>query len=185
MHTLQRDGTVADPPCPKCGGSGRERRGEAVSVEVPAGISDGMQIRMPGAGEAGLRGARPGDLIVGVHVEPHEFLAREGDDLHCRAEIPIPVAALGGIVVVPGLHGDVDVEVPAGAQYGDVLRVRGAGMPRLRNGHTGDLNVHLALNVPKKLTKRQRELLRELGETLGAETRGRTRLQRIRDWLGA
>ncbi len=177
-------GAVADPPCPKCGGSGRERRAESVSVEVPAGIADGMQIRVPGAGEAGLRGARPGDLIVGVRVEPHEFLAREGDDLHCRAEISIAAAALGETVVVPGLRGDVDVDVPAGAQYGDALRVRGQGMPRLRNGSTGDLVVHLAVAVPRKLSKRQRELLRELRETLRSTAGDRTPLQRIRDWLG-
>jgi molecular chaperone DnaJ len=178
-------GTIAEPPCAACAGAGRVRRTETVSVDVPAGIVDGMQIRVPGAGEAGLRGARAGDLLVSVRVEPHEFLARDDDDLHCRAEISVALAALGGTVVVPGLRGDVDVEVPAAAQYGDAVRVRGQGMPRLRNGHVGDLVVHLAVAVPKKLSKRQRELLRELGETLGDSTRERTPLQRIRDWLGA
>jgi molecular chaperone DnaJ len=178
-------GTVAEPPCPACAGTGRERRVEAVDVEVPAGIVDGMQIRVPGAGEAGLRGAKAGDLIVGVRVEPHEFLARDGDDLHCKAQVSIAMASLGGDVLVPGLRGDVTVTVPAGMQYGDTARVRGEGMPKLRGNGIGDLIVHLAVAVPKKLDKRQRELLRELAETLGDTTRERRPLERIRDWLGA
>lgn len=177
-------GTVAEPPCPTCAGTGRERRTESVSVDVPAGIVDGMQIRVKGAGEAGLRGAAAGDLLVSVRIQPHEFLARDGDDLHCSAQISMSVAALGGLVCVPGLHGDVDLDVPAGSQYGDLVRVRGEGMPRLRGGGKGDLVVHLAVTVPKKLDKRQRELLRELGESLGDEQRKRRPLHKIRDWLG-
>lgn len=177
-------GTIAEPPCPTCGGDGRERRRETVDVEVPAGVADGMGIRVPGAGEAGIRGAQAGDLIVTVRVQEHEFLARDGDDLHCRAEISVAVAGLGGPVLVPGLRGDVEVEVPAGAQFGDMVRVRGEGMPRLGREGSGDLIVHLAVAVPKKLSKRQAELLKELGETLGDTTRERNPLHKIRDWLG-
>ena len=119
-----------------------------------------------------------------VRVQPDEYLHREGDDLHAQAPVSMATAALGGPVTVQGLHGEVVVEVPAGAQHGDVVRVRGEGMPRLHNGATGDLIVHLAVIVPKKLNKRQRELLKELGESLGAKTGEPTPLKRIRDWVG-
>lgn len=177
-------GTIVDPPCPTCAGTGRERRTETISAEIPGGVADGMQVRVRGAGEVGLRGAAPGDLIVTVRVQPHEFLHREGDDLHCQARLSMATAALGGPLTVQGLRGDVTVAVPAGAQYGDVVRVRGEGMAHLHGTGGGDLVVHLAVAVPKKLTKRQRELLKELGETLGVATGEPTPLQRIRDWLG-
>jgi molecular chaperone DnaJ len=178
-------GSVAEPPCETCGGSGRERRTETVTVDVPAGVEDGMALRVTGAGEAGLRGARPGDLIVTVRVEQHEFLARDGADLHCRAEVSVASAALGGTIVVPGLRGDVEVVVPPGAQFGDTVRVRGEGMPMLRGTGIGDLVVHLIVTVPKKLSKRQRELLKELSTSFGEKPSQRRPLQRLRDWLGA
>jgi molecular chaperone DnaJ len=143
-----------------------------------------MAVRVPGAGEAGFRGAASGDLIVTVRVQPHDFLARDGDDLHCRAEVSVAQASLGATVMVEKLRGMVGVDVPAGAQFGDAVRVKGQGMPRLRGG-VGDLVVHLAVQVPRKLSKRQRELLRELGESFGEKPQTPTRVQRIREWFGA
>lgn len=175
-------GTIVEPPCPTCGSTGRERMTDSVAVEIPAGIADGMAVRVPGAGEAGFRGASSGDLIVTVRVQPHEYLAREGDDLHCRAEVSLAQAALGATVMVPGLRGLVGVDVPAGAQFGDVVRVKGQGMPRLRGG-LGDLLVHVVVTVPRKLNKKQRELLRLLGESFGEKPAAPTPVQRIRDWL--
>jgi molecular chaperone DnaJ len=177
-------GTIVEPPCPTCGSTGRERKTETVTVDIPAGVADGMAVRVPDAGEAGFRGAASGDLIVTVRVQPHDFLARDGDDLRCRAEVSVAQASLGATVMVEKLRGMVGVDVPAGAQFGDAVRVKGQGMPRLRGG-VGDLVVHLAVQVPRKLSKRQRELLRELGESFGEKPQTPTRVQRIREWFGA
>lgn len=175
-------GQVVESPCPECNGQGRVPDRDHVTVEIPAGIEDGMQIRMRGRGETGLRGATPGDLIVTVNVAPHEFLHREGADLHARLSLTITEATLGTEMEVPGIDGDVTVVVPAGTQYGDQLRVRGQGMPRLRGSGHGDLIVHAAVEVPRKLTKEQRELLGQLAETFGEEPRA-TPLDRLKEWL--
>lgn len=177
-------GAVVDRPCPACAGTGRTRREESVRVTIPAGIRDGMSLRVAGMGEAGLRGALGGDLLVGIRVERHEYLHREGDDLHCRAAVGIAQAALGADIVVPGIWGDETVHVPAGSQHDDVVRVKGRGMPSVGGRADGDLLVHLAVRVPTKVNKRQRELLTELGEELGDQKRA-TVLERIRDWLSA
>jgi len=177
-------GRVADPPCSACGGTGRVQAKQDVRVSIPAGIADGQTVRVPGMGEAGLRGAAAGDLLVRVRVAEHEYLHRDGDDLHVMAVVNIAQAALGATIEVPGLLEEVEVDVPAGTQSGDVVRVKGRGMPSLRGG-AGDLYVHLRVEVPRKLDKRQRELLRELGDTLGTGRGARTTLERIKDWLGA
>lgn len=181
-QTCGATGSIVDPPCPVCGGQGRVERGESVEVTIPPGIEDGTRLRVPSMGEAGLRGAAPGDLIVGVRVLPHEFLHREGDALHARANVPMTIAALGGDLTVPGLHGDVTVRVPAGTQNGTTVVVKGEGMPRRGSG-TGDLVVHTNVVVPKRLSKEQRRLLEELSESLGDHRESST-LDRIRDWLG-
>lgn len=175
-------GTVVEPPCPTCGGQGRVQTRERVSVHVPAGVADGQRVVVSGKGEAGFRGAAGGDLIVGVRVEPHDFLHREGDDLHARAAVPMTVATLGGDISVPGLFGDVAVKVRAGSQTGETVVARGAGMPRQRGGQ-GDLVVHLNVVVPKKLSRQQRKLLEEFAASMG-ESREATTLERVRDWLG-
>jgi molecular chaperone DnaJ len=175
-------GTVVEPPCPKCDGQGRVQIRESVTVEVPAGVFDGQRLTVPGKGEAGLRGAASGDLVVVVRVQPHDYLHREGDDLHARAAVRMTVATLGGELMVPGLFGDVPVKVPSGAQTGDTVVSRGSGMPRQRGGN-GDLIVHLNVVVPKKLSKQQRKLLEQFAESMG-EPRGASPLERVRDWLG-
>lgn len=178
-------GTVVDDPCRDCGGQGRVTSAQTMSVDVPAGVPDGLTLRVPGRGEAGVRGARPGDLLVTVQVLPHEYLHREGADLHAMATVNIAQAALGGKIVVPGLLEDVEVAFDAGVQTGDTVRVRGKGMPRM-DGGAGDFVVHLTVVTPKRLTKRQRELLTELGETFGTgKGGGRTTLAKLKDWLGA
>ncbi len=176
-------GRVAEPPCPECTGSGRAMAEETVTVRVPAGVMDGTTLRMPEKGEAGLRGARAGDLLVTITVLPHEFLLREGDDLHEMVPVNIAQAALGATISVPGLFGDVEAAFGGGAQSGDVVRVKGEGMPRVRGTGRGDLVVHLKVEVPRKLDKRQKELLAELGETFGTETGRPTPLDRLKDWL--
>jgi molecular chaperone DnaJ len=175
-------GTVVEPPCTSCGGHGRVQAKETVTFDVPAGVHDGQQLRVPSKGEAGLRGATSGDLIVTVRIRPHEFLHREGDDLHARASVPMTVAALGGEIEVPGLTGPVMAKVPAGSQNDATVIARGSGMPRQRGG-AGDLIVHVNVVVPKRLTKAQRALLEQLAESMG-ERRSHSPLERVRDWLG-
>jgi molecular chaperone DnaJ len=175
-------GSIVDPPCPTCGGQGRVRDTEKIEVEIPAGVQDGQQIRIEDEGEAGFRGAPSGDLYVQVHIAPHEFLHRDGDNLHARAAVPMTIAALGGELKVAGLFGPVSVKVGSGARNGDVVVAKGAGMPNRRGGF-GDLVVHVNIVVPKKLSKQQRKLLEELADSFGDE-RSHTALDRVRDWLG-
>lgn len=178
-------GSVVSDPCRDCGGQGRVTSVQTVSVEVPAGVPDGLTLRLSGRGEAGVRGARAGDLLVTVRVLPHEYLHREGADLHAMAAVNIAQAALGGAILVPGLLEDVEVTFGPGVQSGDTVRVRGKGMPRM-DGGSGDLVVHLNVTTPKRLTKRQRQLLEELGETFGTGKGGaKTTLAKLKDWLGA
>jgi molecular chaperone DnaJ len=176
-------GSVVEPPCPTCHGDGRARTSESVTVPVPAGIADGATLRVPGKGEAGVRGARAGDLLVTVRVAAHEYLHREGDDLHAMASINIAQASLGDTIRVPALFGEEDVSFAAGVQSGETVRLRGKGMPRIRGGE-GDLIVHLRVDTPKKLNKKQRELLRQLGESFGTGSGAPTPLERLKDWLG-
>lgn len=182
--TCGQTGSTIENPCDECEGSGRVPDRQHVTVTVPAGIDDGMQLRLRGLGEAGIRGAQAGDLIVTVRVAPHEYLHREGDDLHCRATLSITQAALGGEIGACGLLEEKPIYVPAGSQHGDTVRMKGQGMPRLRGSGRGDMYVHLAVEVPKKLSKRQRELLDELAIEFG-DTTGRRQgpIEKLRDWL--
>jgi molecular chaperone DnaJ len=179
-------GVTIDHPCPECEGQGRVPDRERVNVKVPAGCIDGAQLRVPGLGEAGVRGARSGDLIVTVRVADDERFQRMGDDLHMRVEVSIAQAALGTTIEVDGIMPDevVEVEIPAGCQFDDTVRVPGAGMPRLRRETRGDLVAHVAVTVPRKLTDRQHELLQELAQSMDEEVdERRSPWQRIKDAL--
>ena len=146
-------------PCQECHGGGRVERRRQLKVSVPAGIEDGTRLRMVGEGEAGVRGGPSGDLYVVVRVEPHELFVREGADLHLEQEISAFRAALGLELEVPTLVGAEKLKVPAGAQPGDTVVLRGKGLQRLQRSGKGDLVVHLKVAVPRKLTAKQRELL--------------------------
>jgi len=180
--TCTGSGDVIANACEECAGQGRVPDRDHVDIDIPAGIDEGMQIRMRGRGEAGIRGAASGDLLINVRIAPHEFLHRQGDDLHCRVALSISQAALGADLPVNGIDSEVEVAVTAGAQHGDSIRVRGKGMPRLRGSGRGDLIVHIAVEIPRKLSKRQKELLAELGETLGDPDRQST-LQKLHKWI--
>jgi molecular chaperone DnaJ len=140
-----------------------------LTVDVPAGIADGQRIRLAGRGHEGERGGPAGDLYVQVRVREHERFVRDGDDLVTVLDLPAPLAALGTTVRVPLLDGEEDVEIPAGTQPGSTILLRGQGMPPLRRGRTGDLRVVVNVIVPRRLSKRQRELLTELAESMEPE----------------
>lgn len=175
-------GQVIESPCSECEGQGRVPDRDHLTAEIPAGIEDGMQIRIPGAGEAGLRGAAAGDLLVTVRIAPHDFLERQGADLHAQMSLTITEAALGADMQVAGIDGTVDVTVPPGTQYGDEVRVKGAGMPKRRGSNRGDLIVYALVEIPRKLTKEQRELLDQLADTFGEEHHV-TPYERLKEWL--
>ena len=180
----QGTGTIIENPCPECDGQGRVPDRQKVAIEVPAGIRDGQQLRVSGFGEAGMQGAPSGDLIVTVRIEPSELYEREGNDLHVVANITMVQAALGAKLKVEGIMPDEEVEVtvPEGTQNGRILRVRGAGMPKLRSDRRGDLLVHVNVQIPKKVSKRERELLEQFAAERGEEVaEARTPLQKIKD----
>ena len=163
-------GKVLKDPCKECRGEGRIANERALKVRIPAGVEDGTQLRITGEGEGGLRGAPPGDLYVVVHVREHAFFSRHANDLLCTLPVTFPQAALGADVDVPILDGTAKLKVPAGTQNGEILRIPGKGMPALHGRGKGDACYRVVVEVPAKLTARQRELLEEFdGTSSGAE----------------
>jgi molecular chaperone DnaJ len=162
------DGRVPSEPCVECHGRGRLAVRQELDVEIPAGIADGQRIRLAGRGHDGEAGAQAGDLYVVVSVRADERFVREGDDLITALDVAAPLAALGGTLEVPTLEGSASVELPAGTQPGEVLSVRGAGMPGLRRGQ-GDLRVLVNVVVPRRLTEEQREMMDRLNDSLTEE----------------
>jgi molecular chaperone DnaJ len=161
------NGTVIEDPCPKCRGTGRERRTKRYTVKIPAGVKDGSRIRLRGKGEAGYGGAEAGDLYVITRVAPSKTFTRRGTDLIADVPVPLSVASLGGQISVPTPDGPVTVKVKPGTTDGTLLRVKGKGAPRLKGSGRGDVLARVKLSVPKKLTKKQRELMEELQKAGG------------------
>jgi molecular chaperone DnaJ len=155
------NGTVIEDPCPRCHGSGRERRTKRYSVKIPAGVKDGTRIRLKGKGEAGMNGGPAGDLFVVTRVAQSPIYERRGADLVVDVPVSPADAALGTEVDVPTPDGPVSMKVPAGSEHGKLLKIKGRGAPKLKGGK-GDVLARLRLDVPKKLSKKQRELYEEL-----------------------
>ncbi len=156
-----RGQTIKDP-CPKCAGQGRVTEERSLSVNIPAGIEDGTRIRLANEGEAGSRGGPQGDLYIFLSVKPHEFFQRDGADLYCKVPISMIIAALGGSFEVATLDGSqTRVKVPEGTQNGRQFRLKGKGMPVLRQPTLGDLYIQTAVETPQNLSRKQRELLEE------------------------
>ncbi|MDO5335091.1 MAG: molecular chaperone DnaJ [Coriobacteriia bacterium] len=177
-------GKTVENPCPECEGQGRVPDRQRLAVEIPAGIRNGQTLRMRDFGEAGVRGAESGDLQVTVQVKEHDLFERDGDDLHCSAVIGMVQAALGATIEVDGILADekVKVEIPEGCQYGQVVRVKGFGMPRLRQESRGDLYVHVDVKIPERLSKSEREILEKLAEEMGESISERkSPLQKLKD----
>lgn len=170
--TCQGRGEVIERPCHVCYGEGRVDKPQTLEVEIPAGVDSGTRIRLSGKGEAGARGAPPGDLYIFLHLQRHDIFEREGTTLFTRAPISFTLAALGGEITIPGLDGEKhEIRIPAGIQSGKQIRQRGAGMPVLRGNGYGDMVVQIDVETPTKLTKEQRQILREFQATeTGAET---------------
>jgi molecular chaperone DnaJ len=158
-------------PCEPCGGIGQETRAETVQVRIPAGVSDGDRVRVPGKGNAGLRGGPPGDLYVTTVVAPHPMFRREGDDVHMVLPIAVHEAALGARLEIPSPDGTARLRVPPGTQSGHRFRLRERGAPSRRDGRRGDLIVEVRLMLPKLLDERSKELLREFGRINGENVR--------------
>ena len=159
-------------PCEPCGGTGQETRSDTVQVRIPAGVRDSDRVRVPGKGNAGLRGGTPGDLYITAHVAPHAVFRREGDDMHMVLPIAIHEAALGArIDVATPDGGSARLRVPPGTQSGQRFRLRERGAASARDGRRGDLIVEARLMLPKVLDERSKELLREFGRIHGEHVR--------------
>lgn len=162
-------GQYVETPCQECDGAGRVRQMRDLRVQIPAGVEDGMRIRLAGEGEAGARGGPRGDLYIFISVLPHELFERDGPNLYCRAPVPMVTAALGGEIDAPTIDGGkVKITVPEGAQTGERMRLRHKGMSKVNTGGArGDMYVEVFVETPRKLTERQRELLREFCDISG------------------
>lgn len=161
-------GQVIKNPCSTCHGTGRSSKSKNLIVNIPAGVENGVRIRIAGEGEAGLRGGPVGDLYVFINIKQHEVFQVEGDNLHLKLPLNFAKAALGCEVEIPTIEGSkVKLTVPAGTQTGDRLRLKGKGMSRVRSSVRGDLYAHAFVETPKKLTKRQTELLEQLAQEFG------------------
>jgi molecular chaperone DnaJ len=158
-------GSIVEKPCGTCHGSGRERRTKRYTVKIPAGVKDGTRIKLKGKGEAGYGGAAAGDLFVVTRVEPSKIYERRGDDLVVTVPVSFPTATLGGTVEAPTPEGAVSLKIPAGTEDGKLLRIKGRGAPRLKGGGNGDVLARIRIDVPKRLSKKQRELLEQLENT--------------------
>lgn len=163
------EGRRITDPCKECKGRGVEQREDKLQITVPAGVEDGQTLRLGGQGEVPHQGGVPGNLYVNLHVEADERLHREGPDLFVDVHLSYPLAALGGTLTIPVLKGEKEIDVPAGVQPGDVMVLKGAGVARLDGRGKGDQIIRFQVDVPKKLSGRAKDLLRELAEELGEE----------------
>ncbi len=180
-------GEVVGTPCSHCRGEQRVAVTKRLAITVPAGVDDGTQIRLAGEGEAGLRGGPPGNLYVGLRVQPHRYFRRNENDILLDLNIGFVQAALGDKVQVPTLEGDVPLTIPAGTQTGTSFRLRGKGVPFLQQGGRGDQIVTVHVRTPTSLTAQQKKLLKELGESLGDEVtpqESKSLFDRVKDAFG-
>jgi molecular chaperone DnaJ len=169
--SCQGMGKVIKDPCRSCGGSGRTRKEKTLSVNIPAGVEDGTRIRLAGEGEAGMRGAPPGDLYIFLSIQPHRIFQRDGANIFCRVPIPMTTATLGGTIEVPTIDGSkARVTIPEGTQSGHQFRLRAKGMSVLRSPARGDMFIQAVVETPVNLTRRQVELLKEFDKAGEGET---------------
>ena len=164
-------GSVIGDPCTTCRSETRVPKELKLTVKVPPGVEEGTRIRYAGEGDAGRSGGAKGDLYVVLSIRPHDFFERHGHDLHCVIPISFPQAALGSEFEIPGIDGPVNVKIPEGTQSGRELRIRGRGVPHLNGKGHGDLIVKLMVQIPRKLSRSQRELVTKLSESLTVDNK--------------
>ena len=174
--TCHGTGKIVEKKCPECGGTGRVLKDKTLVVQIPPGIDDGDILRIRGKGEVPEGGGIPGDLYVYVYVKMPEGMRREGKNLHTVLRIPYPTAVLGGEVKVDTLDGEERIKISPGTESGTEIRLRGKGLPPFGGGTRGDLILRVEIEVPKKLSKRAKELIRELAKEMDVETK--------RSWFG-
>jgi molecular chaperone DnaJ len=157
-------GRIITNPCQSCSGTGQNRLNKKVLVKVPAGVDTGIRLRIPDKGEGGYRGGPPGDLYVRLHVQPHEFFERDGSHLYCQIPVSMVQAALGETIEIPTLDSAQKVKIPPGTQSGEIIRLKGEGVPKLKGYGRGDLIIEIQAKTPVDLDKEQKRLLRDFGE---------------------
>ncbi len=160
-------GRIIKNPCRNCQGTGKEKIGKSVQIKIPPGVETGSRLRLRSEGEEGEFGGPRGDLYVFIHVEPHGFFERKGDDILCRVPISITQAALGATIKVPTLNGDEKIKVPKGTQYGKIFRLKGKGISHLRGFGRGDQIVQTLVEVPTNLSRKEEKVLKELAKLRG------------------
>lgn len=164
------EGTVVENPCPSCSGAGVVKKRQRVKVTIPPGIGNGQRISIPRQGDAARRGGEPGDLHVVIHVQAHPHFERQGSDIYCAVPISMTQAALGSDIHVPTLDGKrVKVKIPAGTQHGKVLRLKNEGIPVVNSSRRGDLYIKIHVEVPKRLSGKAKDLLKQLAEVEGED----------------
>ena len=164
------EGTVIKTPCTACGGRGSVKTTKHIKVKIPPGVDSGSRLRVHGEGEAGERGARPGDLYIVMQVQPHPIFERHGTDVYCEVPISFVTAALGGEIEVPTLDGKAMMKIPAGTQSGKIFRMKGRGIAHLHEYGKGDELVKVQVEVPVGLSQEQRNMLKEFAKASGRDT---------------
>jgi molecular chaperone DnaJ len=163
------EGKIIEAPCQTCGGHGKVKKKKVVTIKVPAGVDTANTIPLRGEGEPGVRGGGPGDLYIHIRVRPHKTFKRQGFDMVCEVPISFVKASLGGEISIPTLEGDTKHTIVEGTQPGTVVKLKGKGIPRIRGNGRGDLYAELTVEIPKKLTDKQRDLLKKLAEEFNEE----------------
>lgn len=164
-------GQVITDPCPACRGEGRSAAEVKLNVKVPPGVEEGTRIRYGGEGDAGRAGGPKGDLYIVLSIRPHDFFERQGYDLHCVIPVSFPQATLGDEFEIAGIDGPVNIKIPEGTQSGREIRIRGRGVPHLNERGHGDMVVKIVVQIPRKLTRAQRELVAKLAESMTVENK--------------
>ncbi|MFC7052276.1 molecular chaperone DnaJ [Hansschlegelia quercus] len=185
--SCQGRGQTIDDPCEACSGAGRVTRERTLEVAIPAGVEDGTRIRLSGEGEAGMRGGPAGDLYIFLSMEPHPLFQRDGADLYCRVPLAMTTAALGGSFEAPTIDGGrTRVKIPEGTQSGTQFRLKGKGMPVLRSRDFGDMYIQATVEIPQRLTRRQKELLEEFasGASEANHPESTGFLSRVKEFFG-
>ncbi len=180
------EGKIIISPCEVCGGKGRIKKNVKVSISIPAGIDNGQTISLQGEGEQGIKGGSPGDLYIDIEVKPHPIFTRKGDDIFCEIPITFVQGALGGEIDIPTLEGKLKYSIPEGTQTGTIFRLKGKGIPSLKGSAKGDLFFKVNIEVPRKLSEKQKELLKEFAAISGddAYEERKTFFNKMKDALG-